>query len=56
MTPWPDFGQIPIDAYRRQGARLSVLDCWRMTPESVREVADVVYLGQGAVVGAAVTR
>jgi UDPglucose 6-dehydrogenase len=56
MTPWPDFGRIPIDAYRRQGTRLPVLDCWRMTPESIREVADVVYLGQGAVVGAAVSR
>ncbi len=56
MTPWPDFGRIPVDAYRRQGSRLPVLDCWRMTPESIREVADVVYLGQGAVVGAAVSR
>jgi UDPglucose 6-dehydrogenase len=54
MTPWPEFGRIPMSAYRRQGTRLSVLDCWRMTPESVRDVADVVYLGQGAVVGAAV--
>jgi len=56
MTPWPDFGRIPVDAYRRQGTRLPVLDCWRMTPESIREVADVVYLGQGAVVSAAVSR
>jgi UDPglucose 6-dehydrogenase len=56
MTPWPEFGRIPVDAYRRQGTRLPVLDCWRMTPESVREVADVVYLGQGAVIGAAVGR
>jgi UDPglucose 6-dehydrogenase len=56
MTPWPEFGRIPVDAYRRQGTRLPILDCWRMTPESIREVADVVYLGQGAVVGAAVGR
>jgi UDPglucose 6-dehydrogenase len=56
MTPWPEFGRIPLDAYRRQGTRLLVLDCWRMTPESIREVADVVYLGQSAVVGAAVGR
>jgi UDPglucose 6-dehydrogenase len=47
-TPWPEFGRIPIDAYRRQGARLTVIDCWRMTPASIGEVADVVYLGQGA--------
>jgi UDPglucose 6-dehydrogenase len=56
MTPWPEFGQVPVDAYRRQGERLPVLDCWRMTPPSVRAVADVVYLGQGAIVGATVSR
>jgi UDPglucose 6-dehydrogenase len=55
MTPWPEFGRIPVETYRRQGKRLSVLDCWRMTPESVRDVADVVYLGQGAFVGTAVS-
>ena len=54
MTPWADFGQIPIEAYRRQGPRLTVIDCWRMTPESVAAVADVVYLGQGAALGASV--
>jgi UDPglucose 6-dehydrogenase len=56
MTPWPEFSRIPLGAYRRQGRRLAVLDCWRITPESVREAADVVYLGQGAVVGTAVSR
>jgi len=54
MTPWAEFGQIPIEAYRRQGSRLTVIDCWRMTPRSVGDVADVVYLGQGAALGASV--
>jgi UDPglucose 6-dehydrogenase len=56
MTPWPEFSQVPVEAYRRQGERLPVLDCWRMTPPSAREVADVVYLGQGAIVSATVSR
>jgi hypothetical protein len=48
MTPWPEFGRIPIDAYGRQPRRLTVIDCWRVTPAAVARVADVVYLGQGA--------
>jgi len=48
MTPWPEFSRIPLEAYRRQGSRLIVVDCWRMTPESVGAVADIVNLGQGA--------
>jgi UDPglucose 6-dehydrogenase len=48
MTPWPEFSRIPLEAYRRQGPRLIVVDCWRMTPESVAGAADLVYLGQGA--------
>jgi UDPglucose 6-dehydrogenase len=47
MTPWPEFGRIPLDAYRRPAGRLTVVDCWRMTPDTVSAVADVVYLGQG---------
>lgn len=54
MTPWPEFSQIPSTAYRRPTGRLTVIDCWRMTPESVTSVADVVYLGQGAMAGAVV--
>jgi UDPglucose 6-dehydrogenase len=48
MTPWPEFGHIPIEAYRRPGLNMTVIDCWRMTPAGVGSVADVVYLGQGA--------
>jgi UDPglucose 6-dehydrogenase len=55
MTPWPEFARIPIDAYRRSTGRLTVIDCWRMTPQSVGAVADVVYLGQGAATGTPVS-
>jgi len=53
MTPWPEFSRIPLDAYRRSTSRLTVIDCWRATPVTVSSVADVVFLGQGAAIGAA---
>lgn len=56
MTPWPEFGRIAIEVYRRQAPRLTVIDCWRMTPEAISTVADVVYLGQGAATGTPVGR
>jgi len=52
MTPWPEFSRIPLDAYRRSTSRLTVIDCWRATPGTVSSVADVVFLGQGAAIGA----
>jgi UDPglucose 6-dehydrogenase len=49
MTPWPEFRDIPASAFAREGRRIAVLDCWRvMSKESIGEVADLVYLGQGA--------
>jgi len=47
MTPWPEFRDIPEDAFHRTGARMTVIDCWRVIPKSVARFADVVYLGQG---------
>ena len=52
MTPWPEFSRIPLNAYRRSTSRLTVIDCWRATPGTVSSVADVVFLGQGAAIGA----
>jgi len=53
MTPWPEFKTIPLDAFARSGSRLCVIDCWRiLSKESIADVADVVYLGQGAARGA----
>lgn len=51
MTPWPEFGRVPLDAYRRPGQRLPVIDCWRITPRAVASVADLVFLGQGTQAG-----
>lgn len=48
MTPWPEFRDIPTDAYARPSGRLTVIDCWRMTRPELSEVADIVHLGRGA--------
>lgn len=49
MTPWPEFRGIPVDAFERPGARLPVIDCWRiLSATEVGAVADLVYLGRGA--------
>jgi UDPglucose 6-dehydrogenase len=55
MTPWPEFRDIPADAFSRSSRRLSVIDCWRVIPPAVGAVADVVYLGQGAAQSASVS-
>jgi UDPglucose 6-dehydrogenase len=48
MTPWQEFRSIPADAFARSGPRLTVLDCWRILPDEIAAVADVIRLGQGA--------
>jgi len=49
MTPWPDFSRIAPEAFARTGRRLPVIDCWRVLPaDSVKTVADLVYVGTGA--------
>ena len=55
MTPWPEFRDIPADAFSRSSGRLSVIDCWRVIPPTAGTLADVVYLGQGAVQSASVS-
>lgn len=55
MTPWPEFRTVPVEAFARVDGRMTVIDCWRVTPSAVIAVADVVYLGQGAVHGASVS-
>jgi UDPglucose 6-dehydrogenase len=47
MTPWREFREIPEEAFHRTGARLTVIDCWRVIPSTVAAAADVVYLGRG---------
>jgi UDPglucose 6-dehydrogenase len=53
MTPWQEFKNIPLAAFAREEGRLCVIDCWRiLSRESIGDVADVIYLGQGATRGA----
>lgn len=47
-TPWPQFAQLPLQAFARTGGRLQILDCWRMLSPDVAKVADIHYLGVGA--------
>ena len=47
MTPWPEFRELPDDAFRRAGSRVTVIDCWRVIPKTVGDIANVVYLGSG---------
>jgi UDPglucose 6-dehydrogenase len=55
MTPWQEFKNIPLAAFAREGTRLCVIDCWRiLSRESIGDVAEVVYLGEGAAGGATV--
>jgi len=46
MTPWPEFRSVPEAAFARTSTRMTVIDCWRMIPDGVSAVADVVHLGQ----------
>lgn len=47
MTPWPAFRTVAAAAFERTGRRMTVIDCWRILPADVRDVADVIYIGQG---------
>jgi len=49
MTPWPQFADIAITAFSRTGKRLTVIDCWSIATTPMEAVADIVYLGRGAV-------
>ena len=53
-TAWAEFADLPTDAFERPTGRVTVIDCWRITPKTLANVADVVYLGQGARHGASV--
>jgi UDPglucose 6-dehydrogenase len=47
VTPWPSFTDIPRRALQRNGKRLRIIDCWRILPPHLSEVADILYLGVG---------
>jgi UDPglucose 6-dehydrogenase len=47
-TPWPQFAEIPPQAFVRPGRRRVVIDPWRMVSAgAIAAVADVVTLGVG---------
>ena len=48
MTPWAEFASLSPSVFVRPIGRMTVIDCWRiLQSDSIREVADVVYGGQG---------
>jgi UDPglucose 6-dehydrogenase len=47
-TPWPEFGKVDLDAFRRPQGRATVIDPWRLFDEEiVGTVADLLHLGTG---------
>lgn len=46
-SPAPEFARLPATAFAAQGKRRVVLDCWRILPAEVADLADVVHLGRG---------
>jgi len=48
MTPWAEFARLSHSVFVRPIGRVTVIDCWRiLQSDNIREVADVVYGGQG---------
>jgi UDPglucose 6-dehydrogenase len=48
MTPWPEFGSLSSTAFAKPPRRTTVIDCWRvLAAAGLRDVADIIYLGQG---------
>ncbi len=46
-TPWPEFAQLPLEAFEREGRRPVVIDCWRLlSEETYGEAAEIVQLGR----------
>jgi UDPglucose 6-dehydrogenase len=46
-TPWPEFADLPLEAFERDGRRPVVIDCWRLlSEETYRETVDIVRLGR----------
>ena len=47
-TPWAQFRSIAAPVFARHGARLVVIDCWRVLPRAeLDSIIDIVYLGYG---------
>ena len=46
-TPSQEYAALSGKDFARLGRRRAVIDCWRLLPEAVADVADVVHLGRG---------
>lgn len=46
-TPAPEYAALPASCFAAGGRSRLVLDCWRVLPPGVAEVAQVVYPGHG---------
>lgn len=46
-APLPEFTALKPAAFTADGRRRIVLDCWRILPPAITEVADVVQIGRG---------
>ncbi len=46
-TPDRQFAALPVACFAANGGGKVVLDCWRILPAAVADVADVVHLGRG---------
>jgi UDPglucose 6-dehydrogenase len=53
MTPWPAFRALGAAVFEKPGRRMTVIDCWRILPDEVRQAADLVYVGMGEAVATA---
>lgn len=46
-TPWPEFAELPLEVFEREGRRPVVIDCWRLlSEETYGETVDIVRLGR----------
>lgn len=46
-TPAAEFAALGADAFTAGGRRRIVVDCWRVLPSTLAEVADIVHIGRG---------
>jgi UDPglucose 6-dehydrogenase len=53
LTPWPAFRALRASVFEKPGRRMTVIDCWRILPDAVRQAADLVYVGKGEAVATA---
>lgn len=48
VNPIPALRSMPVEAFVGGSNRKIVIDCWRILPSEIADVADVVLLGRGA--------